>query len=108
MNSILNRKIIANFSTVFLTFVCGLDWAYIDVISLYLIWAIQFCYLAVAFTSYDANSLEIKDRRLLNFYFLWVFLSTILYPWKLLDMEKLVSRFFCGTPTCIDLYILAT
>lgn len=77
MNSIFNRRIIASFSTVFLTLVCGLDWAYMDVISLYLIWAIQFCYLAVAFTSYDANSLEIKDRRLLNFYFLWVFLSII-------------------------------
>lgn len=77
MSNCLNRHKVASFSTLFLTLACGLEWAEINVISLYVIWAIQLCYLVVAFSAYEANRFEAKDNSLLKIYFVWVFLSIV-------------------------------
>ena len=77
MNSFWNRQKIASFSTFFLTLVCALEWAQINAVSLYVTWAIQLCYLVVAFSAYEANRFEAKDNSLLKIYFVWVFLSIV-------------------------------
>lgn len=77
MNSFWNKQEVAGFSTFFLTLTCGLGWAEINAISLYVTWAIQLCYLAVAFSAYEANRFEAKDNSLLKIYFVWVFLSIV-------------------------------
>lgn len=77
MNSFLNKQKVAGLGTFFLTLVCGLEWAEINVISLYVTWAIQLCYLVVAFSAYEANRFEAKDNSLLKIYFVWVFLSIV-------------------------------
>lgn len=77
MNSFWNRQKIASFSTFFLTLVCALEWAQINAVSLYVTWAIQLCYLVVAFSAYEANRFEAKDNSLLTIYFVWVFLSIV-------------------------------
>ena len=77
MNDFFNKQKVASFSTLFLTLACGLEWAEINVISLYVIWAIQLCYLVVAFSAYEANRFEAKDNSLLKIYFVWVFLSIV-------------------------------
>lgn len=75
MNSFWRKQKVANFCTFFLTLYCGLDWAHINIVSFYVILAIQLCYLAVAFSAYEANGFEAKDNSLLKIYFVWVFLS---------------------------------
>lgn len=75
MSSFWNKQEIASLGTLFFTLACGLDWAHINVVSLYVMWAIQLCYLAVAFSAYEANRFEAKDNSLLKIYFVWVFLS---------------------------------
>lgn len=77
MNSFWNKQKVAGFSTFFLTLVCGLEWAQINAVSLYVTWAIQLCYLVVAFSAYEANRFEAKDNSLLKIYFVWVFLSIV-------------------------------
>ncbi len=77
MNSFLNKQKVASFGTFFLTLVCGLEWAQINAVSLYVTWAIQLCYLVVAFSAYEANRFEAKDNSLLKIYFVWVFLSIV-------------------------------
>ena len=77
MNSFFDKQKVAGFGTFFLTLVCGLEWAQINAVSLYVIWAIQLCYLVVAFSAYEANRFEAKDNSLLKIYFVWVFLSIV-------------------------------
>lgn len=77
MNSFWDKQKVAGFGTFFLTLVCGLEWAQINAVSLYVTWAIQLCYLVVAFSAYEANRFEAKDNSLLKIYFVWVFLSIV-------------------------------
>ena len=77
MSSFWNKQKAASFCTLFLTLACGLDWAHINVVSIYVMWAIQLCYLVVAFSAYEANRFEAKDNSLLKIYFVWVFLSIV-------------------------------
>lgn len=77
MNSFLDKQKVAGFGTFFLTLVCGLEWAQINAVSLYVTWAFQLCYLVVAFSAYEANRFEAKDNSLLKIYFVWVFLSIV-------------------------------
>lgn len=77
MNSFWNKQKVASFGTLFLTLTCGLEWAEINAISLYVTWTIQLCYLVVAFSAYEADRFEAKDNSLLKIYFVWVFLSIV-------------------------------
>lgn len=77
MNLNLSRQKVLNYSTLFLTLLCGLQWANLNVISLFLIWVIQACYIYLAFSSRDRDCLEVNDRKLLKVYLWWVVLSII-------------------------------
>ena len=77
MNSFWDKQKVASFSTLFMTLACGLEWAEINAISLYVTWTIQLCYLVVAFSAYEADRFEAKDNSLLKIYFVWVFFSIV-------------------------------
>lgn len=77
MNLSLNKQTVLNFCTLFLTIVCGLQWSDINVVSLFLIWAVQACYIYIAFSLNDDYSLEINDRKLLKIYLWWAIFSII-------------------------------
>lgn len=77
MSFTFSKQSVLNFCTLFFTFICGLQWAEINVVSLFLIWIIQICYIYMAFSFYDKDSLEIADKSLLKLYLCWIFLSVI-------------------------------
>lgn len=77
MDLSLNKQTVLNFCTLFLTIVCGLQWSDINVVSLFLIWAVQACYIYIAFSLNDDYSLEINDRKLLKIYLWWAIFSII-------------------------------
>lgn len=77
MDLSLNKQTVLNFCTLFLTIVCGLQWSDINVVSLFLIWAVQACYIYIAFSLNDDYSLDVNDRKLLKIYLLWTIFSII-------------------------------
>lgn len=77
MDLSLNKQTVLNFCTLFLTIVCGLQWSDINVVTLFLIWAVQACYIYIAFSLNDDYSLEINDRKLLKIYLWWAIFSII-------------------------------
>lgn len=77
MSFTFSKQSVLNFCTLFFTFICGLQWAEINVVSLFLIWIIQICYIYMAFSFYDKDSLEIADKSLLKLYLCWIFISVI-------------------------------
>lgn len=77
MDLSLNKQTVLNFCTLFLTIVCGLQWSDINVVSLFLIWAVQACYIYIAFSLNDDYSLDVNDRKLLKIYLLWAIFSII-------------------------------
>ena len=77
MDLSLNKQTVLNFCTLFLTIVCGLQWSDINVVSLFLIWAVQACYIYIAFSLNGDYSLDVNDRKLLKIYLLWTIFSII-------------------------------